>query len=272
MGSIQSYLTSPTAILLVAAIGAASYVTSQRGQPQLLQQPQSDPSSSRTIDSASKQSNNISASTITPTASSGSKKNKKKKAGATSDAPSASGVQPNVVSLPPAIPGGFEPTTPTPETPTESATKSKKKKKAKKAGTPTVSAAGSRIISSEPQSDSSATAPESHVKPPKKKSPTPKPPTPSSSSLLDNDGPWTRVEARKRTNVQHAPDGSVSSSALARTESDAGITSLTGTSSSVADEAEAETSHPEENRRTLAEKLLPKPRKTGVEEYVSYSW
>ena len=134
MGSIQSYLTSPPAILLVAAIGAASYVTSQRGQPQLLQQPQSDPSSSRTIDSASKQSTNISASTITPTASSGSKKNKKKKAGATSDAPSASGVQPNVVSLPPAIPGGFEPTTPTPETPTESATKSKKKKKAKKAG------------------------------------------------------------------------------------------------------------------------------------------
>lgn len=257
MGSIQSYLTSPTALILVAVVGAASYVTSQRGL-----QPPSDSASPNQLDSATKQSNTVPGSATIATASSGTKKNKNKKqqgavaAIATSDAPSTSGAQPNV------IPGGFEPTTPTPDTPTEPATKSKKKKKAKKAGT-SAGGAGTRITPTEPQSDSSATAPESHAKPTKKKSPGPKPA--AHSSLLENDGPWTRVEPRKRT----APEGSASSSAPARPESDAGITSITGTSSSVADEAEAETSHPEENRRTLAEKLLPKPRKTGVEEYVS---
>lgn len=260
MGSIQSYLTSPTALLLVAVVGAASYATSKHTL-----QPPLDSTSPSAIESATKQSNNVPGSTNTTTASSGSKKNKKKKQqnAVTSDAPSSSGAQANVVSFPPIIPGGFEPTTPTaPETPAESATKSKKKKKAKKASTP-AGGAGARITPTEPQSDSSATAPESHAKPQKKKSPAPKPL--AQSSLLENEGPWTRVESRKRT----APEGSASSSAPARPESDAGITSITGTSSSVADEAEAETSHAEENRRTLAEKLLPKARKTGVEEYVS---
>ena len=53
--------------------------------------------------------------------------------------------------------------------------------------------------------------------------------------------------------------------------SDAGITtSVTGTSSPVTERTEDEHAlATEENRRTLAERLLPKPRKTHVEECVS---
>lgn len=290
MGSILSYLTSPSAIFFVAVFSAAGYVVSHRGQDRHhtlsgRDQPRAPPppplkrkesASGGGTDSASRnRSGNVPESAAAGiTATSGSKKNKKKKqqqnaAGTTSDALSTSGAQPNVISFPAVVPGSFDPPTPTPETSAsaEPTSKSKKKKKAKKTGTSASGAgSGSRITPSEPQSDSSATAPESNAKPTKKKSPAPKPAA-SSSTLLDDEGPWTRVESRKRNVTQNAPEGS-SSSAPHRAESDAGVTSITGTSSSVADEAEAETSHPEENRRTLAEKLLPKPRKTGVEEYV----
>ena len=57
--------------------------------------------------------------------------------------------------------------------------------------------------------------------------------------------------------------------------SDAGITtSVTGNSSPVTERTEDESALADsgisENRRTLAERLLPKPRKTGVEECVPF--
>ncbi|CAL1715348.1 unnamed protein product [Somion occarium] len=271
MGSIQSYLSSQSAVLVVVAVGAVVYVVAQR----VLSQPPPPPSRS----SPSPTPTDSATQTAVPgasTSSGGGKKNKKnkKQLQAANEAPSDTNVLPagkaNVVSFPPVIPGSFEPAQAEAQPAAEPAPKStkSKKKKGKKAGT-AVTGGAARTVPTDAQSDSSATAPESHSRPTKKKSPAPKPAAPS---LLENDGPWTRVEPRKRTASQQAAEGSTSSNVPRPSESDAGITSVTGTSSSVADrtedEAQAETSRPEvtENRRTLAEKLLPKPRRTGVDD------
>ena len=97
------------------------------------------------------------------------------------------------------------------------------------------------------QSDSSATAPESSS------TPVPRPPAKRKSTPVLDDGPWTRVESRKRGVAQQQQPQPAAS--------DAGITtSVTGTSSPVTERTEDEHAlATEENRRTLAERLLPKP-------------
>ena len=84
---------------------------------------------------------------------------------------------------------------------------------------------------------------------------------------LDNSEAWTRVESRRKPKSQ--PTKGVPQDGT----SDAGITtSVTGNSSAPTDDEAGPTpesntaSASKENRRTLAEKLIPKPRKTGVEE------
>jgi hypothetical protein len=184
---------------------------------------------------------------------------KKKKAAAKGTAPSASQteVEPTVVSFPAVVPGALDQPEPVAEQASAAAAKSKKKKKTKK------TAGGAQQVPLDAQSDSSATAPESST-------PVPRPAKRKSTPVLDADGPWTRVESRKRGAVQQQQP-STSSAAPEPPASDAGITtSVTGTSSPVT-ERTTEDEQPlgtADGRRTLAERLLPKPRKTHVEECV----
>ena len=186
---------------------------------------------------------------------------KKKKAATRGGAQSATQteVEPTVVAFPSVVPGGFDAQPQPAEPPAPAATaeaaaaasKPKKKKKGKKA------AGGGPAIPLDAQSDSSATAPESSS------TPVPRPAAKRKSTPVLDDGPWTRVESRKRGVAQQQQPQPAAS--------DAGITtSVTGTSSPVTERTEDEHAlATEENRRTLAERLLPKPRKTHVEECVS---
>jgi len=206
-----------------------------------------------------------------PASAAGNKKNKKKKAGAEPVPPAEKpAANPTVVQFPPVVPGGFDvssaphDTEATPDSAPKAA--KSKKKKGKKSG---ASGAGaSRPVDA--MSDSSATAPESSAAAPARptararKASTPKPA--SVAPPVDTDGSWTRVEPRRLKDPQETPP-------LDAGTSDAGVTttSITGNSSPVAPasdeedagESKASTS---DNRRTLAERMLPKPRKTGVDD------
>ncbi|KAI0333939.1 hypothetical protein GY45DRAFT_1319197 [Cubamyces sp. BRFM 1775] len=254
MGSAQSLVSAAAVLAIVSAI---AYGFARPGDPTA-----SLPSSSGTQ---------------APVASTSSKKKQKKKPTATaalSDAKESVPAEPNVVSFPPVVPGEFAPSSEPadqPQSGASTAKAAKKKKKAKKASSP---------VPQDAQSESSATAPESSTARKPRKSATPKPAPPA------EDEGWTKVGTKKKatTTTQRTGDGqgAASSSAADRPQppeistSDAGITTsvTTGNSSPVTerteDEAAAHSSllaeSPSENRRTLAEKLLPKPRKTGVED------
>ncbi|KAF7794456.1 hypothetical protein EIP86_005590 [Pleurotus ostreatoroseus] len=195
----------------------------------------------------------------------GGKKGKKKKAAQAEQAASTSSAEKPtpVVPFPAVIPGALE-DEPTAAAPAPPKPKSKKKK-AKKAAN--ASAAGV-ARADDAQSESSATAPESSTPVPRTKRKTP--------PVLDADGPWTRVESRKRPPRQ-AQESAAGATPAEPVVSDPGITtsvtgSVTGTTEDEREqeqEQEQEMQQPvrePENRRTLAEKLLPKPRKTGVED------
>lgn len=86
---------------------------------------------------------------------------------------------------------------------------------------------------------------------------------------LDDSEMWTRVESRRKPKPQPMDSKNGPQDAV----SDAGITtSVTGNSSPVSEDEAGSAPQPdpssasEDNRRTLAEKMIPKPRKTGVEE------
>ena len=123
------------------------------------------------------------------------------------------------------------------------------------------------------QSESSATAPESSaVAASRAKG---KRGGAEAGSLDDG---WTKVEAKKTARAQQKASGS-GAPQLEVSTSDAGVTtSVTGTGNSSpvterTEDSQLADSATLENRRTLAEKLLPKPRKTGVEECVgSFPW
>ncbi|KAI0630717.1 hypothetical protein C8Q77DRAFT_1200026 [Trametes polyzona] len=253
MGSAQSVIS---AAAVLAIVGAIAYGFIQPGDP-----------TASTASSSGQQP---------PVASSSTgKKKQKKKAGAVSSATESAPAaepktkpEPTVVAFPPVVPGGFDAALEPGEKPGSgpgAAAKSKaKKKKGKKASSP---------VPQDAQSESSATAPESSAARKPRKSATPKP-------AGDDDG-WTRVETKKKTTQAgqraggDAPAASTSAAErpLEISTSDAGITtSFTGNSSPVTErtEDESHSAHADvsasENRRTLAEKLLPKPRKTGVED------
>ncbi|KAI0761849.1 hypothetical protein BD413DRAFT_588059 [Trametes elegans] len=197
-----------------------------------------------------------------PSAAHKKKQKKKKGAGAVLDTKEDVPAEPNVVSFPPVVPGGFDVPAEEPAA-RAGAAKPKKKKKAKKAGS---------AVPQDAQSESSATAPESSTARKPRKSATPKP------APVDDEG-WTKVEAKKKSlQASQGPGAQVASSSAPErpqeiSTSDAGIaTSVTGNSSPVTERTEDESqsqladSSVSDNKRTLAEKLLPKPRKTGVED------
>ncbi|KAL4261651.1 hypothetical protein AB1N83_009393 [Pleurotus pulmonarius] len=290
MGATQSYIPAEAALTTVAVAGAIAF-----GYVQV----KSQPPSSTAADSAGSKAGSDS-----------TKKSKKKKR---SEAPKPgdqvedkSGAQssatPAVVAFSEAIPGQFDAgrleKQPTTTEPLSSKTKKKASRKNKKGKAKTaLDSSVSGIVSRTSDTRSIASSEDSDANLGHSLSRTPQPaaaPSPGASqsrqlsrphkqstTSIDTDGSWTRVETR-RGKRRHAPEN-VNTSIPAGDPSDAGVTTsvTTGNSSPVAERAMEEDEDedegepflasiarepPQENRRTLAEKLLPKPRKTGVDD------
>ena len=247
MGSAQSFL--PAAVFVA---GAVVYGYTQLQKPVAVPQPAPSSSSAPSASSSKKQKSKKKAAAQGADASALTEQEK-------ADSARASAVDPYVVAFPPVVPGGFDAPAPAPTLPEPAERpKPKKKKKAKKTGGAAADA----------QSESSATAPESSaVAASRAKG---KRGGAEAGSLDDG---WTKVEAKKTARAQQKASGS-GAPQLEVSTSDAGVTtSVTGTGNSSpvterTEDSQLADSATLENRRTLAEKLLPKPRKTGVEEYV----
>ncbi|EAU89915.1 hypothetical protein CC1G_08397 [Coprinopsis cinerea okayama7 len=273
MGSAQSGLSSQLAITLVVVVGALGLGYTLRSAAP------TQPAASLTGGSQKAQ---------------GSKKKKKKGTSAaaavsqeTTGVSTPASPNAHVVPFPEVIPGQFDsapPVSDTPQAQSSSVSKSKKGKKKKAKGQAQDESATPVAQSSDERRADTATATTttSSSKSKAQKSPKSKPGQKSSSTYLDlaggslhqssasvdTDGSWTRVERRNKAGSAHQHSEA--------TTSDAGITtSQTGNSSPVAERTELEedeTPSPnprdsgENRRRTLAEKLLPKARKTGVED------
>jgi len=179
--------------------------------------------------------------------------------------------KPTVVSFPTVIPGGFggETTTSAAEHDTDAGgsgkPKKKKKGKGKKAGT---EGAGS---SAQVEEKSDATGPAESLSLGRSAGSKKRQPQlgEGGGAGLDDSEAWTRVESRRKPKSQPID----SKGGPQDVTSDAGITtSVTGNSSPVTEDETSPVTQPDgsstskENRRTLAEKLIPKARKTGVEE------
>lgn len=217
--------------------------------------------------------------TSTSASGGGAKKDKKKKKAPQVDNPPVEtppAAIPTVVAFPAVIPGGFE----TPDThedepagPKPKKAKKKKTKSATPAASNTTSTSNSQVIPP-PAGYNSASSVEPSQRKAKRTHQTPSSSSqhnrPLQSSIsIDTDGSWTRVESGRRSrgaaSTSEGPSAEV-------TTSDAGITTpVTGNSSPLAERTEDEgllysTRDSPGNRRTLAERMLPKPRKTGVDE------
>jgi len=179
------------------------------------------------------------------------------------------GQKPTVVSFPTVIPGGFggDTTASAAEVDTDAGgsgkPKKKKKGKGKKAGTEGTGP-GAQVEEKSDVADPVESSVLGRSGSMKKR---PSQVGEGGGGGLDNSEAWTRVESRRK------PKSQPTKGATQDGTSDAGITtSVTGNSSAPTDDEagpppESNTaSASKENRRTLAEKLIPKPRKTGVEE------
>ncbi|KAI0925064.1 hypothetical protein AcW2_005759 [Taiwanofungus camphoratus] len=261
MGSAQSYISTETTAVTLVIAGAAAlaygYVHFD----------------AQTTSQATK-----------PGSASVSDKKKNKKAasadkqGAFSSQAASTAASPIVVQFPLVIPGDFDsqPVLPEGEPPTER-TKPKKKKKGKKAATPVGGVP--RVAPDDALSESSATAPESHVsilpRPSLSKTKRNSVSKAHAAPSPDDETTWTRVDSRRRSATQQllkaeGPAGVEKPPEVSTSDVGVTTTSVTGNSSSVAehseDELDSRLGPSSENRRTLAEKLLPKPRKTGVDD------
>ena len=179
--------------------------------------------------------------------------------------------KPTVVSFPTVVPGAFggDTTTSAVEQDTDAgaAAKPKKKKKGKSKKTVTEGAGSSGQIGEKSDTVGPAESSSLGRSASSKK---------RQSQLGEEGGPgledseaWTRVESRRKPKSQPSD----SKGGPQDTVSDAGITtSVTGNSSPATDDEAGPPTQPKpsstskDNRRTLAEKSVPKPRKTGVEE------
>jgi hypothetical protein len=183
------------------------------------------------------------------------KKSKKKKGAAATSAPAADNAvepapAPIVVPFPAVVPGEFAPASApasaaeaeASEAPSAPQAKKAKKKKAKK---PAAAAS---------EGDKPAAGPS-----------TPKAKEGDAGAAKEEQ--WTRVESRRRPHAD-APQGqlAVPQGSADTIASDAITTSVTGTTTPTTERTDEESEASVDNRKTLAEKLLPKPRKTGVDE------
>jgi len=283
MGSTQSYLSPEAAITVIVVAGAVGLGFTKVGT-----------------------TTHTAVTSGEGAAQKGKKKKTKVTSGDISAAGSASRTQkstpePRVVTFPEVIPGQFDDTLlqTTAESSAPEATVAKSNKSKKKKGKATASDIAPQHVSASVDylSESSIKVP-SRPKNTKRASHNQQSPQPPSSSTaapssspplarplhlstasLDTDGSWTRVASRRNRGAAASDDKNLHSAEPST--SDAGITtSHTGNSSPVAERTEDESfllqqprssasrNSGEENRKTLAEKLLPKPRKTGVDECV----
>ncbi|KAF8060642.1 hypothetical protein FPV67DRAFT_1423426 [Lyophyllum atratum] len=253
MGSSQSLLSSEVAVTLVVVAGAIGL-----GYTQLA------PAASSTYGSRP--------STAESSVKKGKKKTKKQPSAAAPHVePPATPLTPAVVPFPAVIPGGFDGATTTEgEAPPESSKRAKPKKKKTKLASSTSS---TQPDAAAPKGASaSETLPD---KPAKGKQGKQQELAPGllletrtvkqsfqSSASIDTDGSWTRVSSRR---TREGPSADLTTTSAS--EADA----VTGSSSPVAERTDDDehifTSRSlTEARRPLAERLLPKPRKTGVDD------
>jgi hypothetical protein len=179
--------------------------------------------------------------------------------------------QPTVVKFPTIIPGDFDPSlSAIQDDPPTKPKKGKKKKGKGVAGKETPKQADADQHSSDVASPPSTETPSKLSRQSSAK------PQPSNSAAsIDTDGSWTRVESRRQKARQENTSGTEGQISADLTTSDAGVTtSATGNSSPTndrtEDEAHIEIPSGSGKKKTLAEKLLPKPKKTGVDECVHY--
>lgn len=269
MGSSQSYLSPEAALTVAVVAGAVGLGYTQMSQ---VSKPGLSSSSSEDVSTDKRKS----------------KRKKQAKQAKTADpnipsdisAAAQAQVTPVVIPFPEVIPGQFDKTpivaAESPSTRDATSKPKKSKKKKTKISTPDTTAPA---VSSSVENQSESSSPSS-PKPKGKRSPPQTSPTSSSilarplqqsTVSIDTDGSWTRVESRRKPSS--AVEGPAGPSADPTT-SDAGITSsVTGNSSPVAERTDDDDSvflthvrDSTEPRRTLAEKLAPKPNKTAVDE------
>lgn len=280
MGSAFSFLSSGTVLtILVVAVGFAyQYYSSQTGEPSpnlRLTMPTEKPKHSSSVKKKSKKKQVVAKEVVTSAAEEedvrmpGSEPSAPSEVKSKSDEP-----KPAVLTFPTVIPGEFggDSATSAVEQDTDAGgsgkqKKKKKKGKSKKAGTEGADS-GAQV---EEKSDAAGPAESSSLgrsTSNRKRQPQL---AEASGAGLDDSEMWTRVESRRKPKPQPMDSKNGPQDAV----SDAGITtSVTGNSeSSPVSEDEAgsapqpdPSSASEDNRRTLAEKMTPKPRKTGVEE------
>ena len=268
MGSAQSYISSEAALTSIVVAGAIGLGYTQIGRSSTAVRGSSD---------------------TTPQSDKGKKK-RAKSSGDSSDKGRTnndkSQQHPTVLNPLPGIPGQFEPTT-SPDShlsdvaaTSSSLSKAKKPKKKKAKSAVTTDPIVREVAASSSADYSSEISNKSRTKNPKR----PQQPQLSSSQMtilqestasIDTDESWTRVgSVRRHTTLSKNSTASVD----ATSDADTGLTPQTGDSSPVAERGtEGEESSSfllnissresgENPRKTLAEKLLPKPRRTGVDE------
>ena len=180
--------------------------------------------------------------------------------------------KPTIVSFPTVIPGGFggDSTASAVEQDTDAGASGKQKKKKKKGKSKKAGTEGAESgVQVEERSDVAGPAESSSLGRSASSKKRQSQLAEVGGAGLDDSEVWTRVESRRKPKPQ--PTGSKSGPQDAT--SDAGITTSVTGNSSPATEDEAgpapqpdDSSASKENRRTLAEKMVPKSRKTGVEE------
>ena len=198
----------------------------------------------------------------------GKKKNSKKSTSVEAD-PLLKGktnVDPIVVAFPTILPGQFDADSIASDAqPAPQSKQKSKKKKGKGKDKPTTADASS--------AESSTPVPPSK---PKQKRSSPADPSTSAKSTLKSppsidtgtDGSWTRVESHNRK-AKQATGGELQPSLSVTTETETGESSPVAEKTTDEDRVEGvRAGWANENRRTLAEKILPKPRKTAVDECV----
>ena len=195
----------------------------------------------------------------------GKKKNSKQSTPLQEDSPSKDqgAVAPIVVAFPTVLPGQFDAESIASDEPPPSQSKKSRKKKGKGKDKQATAGASS--------AESSTPVPQSKPKQKRSSEPlTSKSATVKSAPLINTTtgGSWTRVESHNRK-AKQAAEGQLQPSLSVTTETETGESSpVTERTDEDKDGTPARSSN--EKRRTLAEKLLPKPRKTAVDEYVLY--
>ena len=275
MGAAFSFVSSGTVFtVLVVAVGFAYHYSNQIREPSpnlRLTLPKDKSKRSGSLKKKSKKKQAVAKEVVTSTAEEEDVKFPGSEPSTSSGVkPKPDEAKPTVVSFPTVIPGAFggSGATSAVEQDTDAGGSGKQKKKKKKGKSKNVGAGGAGSSAQvEEKSDTAGPTELSSLgrsASSKKRQPQL---AEAGGTGLDDPEAWTRVESRRKTK----PQPTDSKSGPQDGTSDAGITTSVTGNSSPATEDEAghqpdASSASEENRRTLAEKMIPKPRKTGVEE------